>query len=188
MAKFNETKSVLKVVITGPESTGKTSLCEALADHFKTGYVPEYSRVFIENNDGKYTQEDLIRIAEGQMKSEDAYQRKYNSVLICDTSLEVIMVWSEWKYHHCDASIIKNANKRTPDLFLLLTPDLAWQPDPQRENPDDREELFSYYQQSLQKYNTKVVIISGAGEERITKAIQAIGNLNKDNQHPNNIL
>ena len=174
MEKVDERKPVLKVVITGPESSGKTELCKALAKHFNTGYLPEYSRIYLQHKQGDYTQEDLTRIAKGQLKSENEYQQKQKSLLICDTSLEVIRVWSEWKYKSCDKFIIVNARNRTPDLFLLLLPDLPWQPDPQRENPDDRDELFTYYQQSLQEYNTKVVIISGDGEKRLNSAIEAI--------------
>ena len=177
MEKVDERKSVLKVVITGPESSGKTELCKALAKHYKTSYVPEYAREFLKQKDCNYTQEDLLHIAEGQIKLEDEYLLKYKRLLICDTSLEVIRVWSEWKFKTCDKFIIDNVRNRTPDLFLLLLPDLPWQPDPQRENPDDRDELFAYYQQSLLEYNTKVVTIGGDSEKRSMSAIRAINNL-----------
>lgn len=174
MEKVDERKSVLKIVVTGPESTGKTVLCKALAAHYNTGYVPEYAREYLQLKEGDYTKEDLTHIAVGQIKSEDEYRQKYKSLLICDTSLEVIRIWSKWKYRGCDSFILDNAKARTPDLFLLLKPDLLWQPDPQRENPDDRVELFAYYQKTLKEYDTKVVIISGDGENRIVSAIKAI--------------
>ena len=164
----------MKVVITGPESTGKSTLCKALAEHFDTSYVPEYARTYLQNLKGKYTQADLTCIAAGQIKSEDDYQEKVKSLLICDTSLEVIRVWSEWKYKSCDKFILDNVIARTPDLFLLCVPDIPWQPAPQRENPHDREALFDYYQASLKEYNSKVLIISGEAENRIEKAIKAI--------------
>ena len=174
MEKIDERNSVLKVVITGPESTGKSVLSASLAAHFKTSYVPEYAREYLQQKKGDYTQEDLTHIAKGQIKSEDEYQQKTKSLLICDTSLEVIRVWSEWKYGSCDHFIIDNAKARTPDLFLLLKPDLPWQPDPQRENPHDREALFAYYQESLSEYHARIVEISGDGDRRITSAIKAI--------------
>jgi NadR type nicotinamide-nucleotide adenylyltransferase len=174
MEKIDERISVLKVVITGPESTGKSALSAALAKHFKTDFVPEYAREYLLQKEGDYTQKDLILIAKGQIKSEDEYQQNNKDLLICDTSLEVIRVWSEWKYGNCERFIIDNARARTPDLFLLLSPDLPWEPDPQRENPDDREALFAYYQKSLREYNTAVVEISVAGAKRITSAIIAI--------------
>jgi nicotinamide riboside kinase len=178
MEKVDEIYTVLKVVITGPESTGKTALCEALANHFKVDYVPEYSRIYLQLNSGGYTQKDLTIIGEGQIKLEDEYQKKYASLLICDTSLEVIRVWSEWKFKSCDDFIIDNASNRTPDLFLLLSPDLPWQPDPLRENPDDRDELFAYYQKTLSECDAKVVIISGTRNKRIASAINAIESIN----------
>ena len=174
MEKIDEGNSLLKVVITGPESTGKSALSASLSEHFKTSYVPEYAREYLQLKKGDYTQEDLTNIAERQIKSEDEYQRNNIGLIICDTSLEVIRVWSEWKYGSCDRFIIDNAKARTPDLFLLLKPDLPWQPDPQRENPDDRDKLFAYYQKSLSEYHTKVVEISGDGDKRITSAIKAI--------------
>lgn len=185
MEKVDERNTVLKVVITGPESTGKTALCEALAIHFKVGYVPEYSRSYLQLNKGGYTQKDLTLIAKGQIKLENKFQLKHKSMLLCDTSLEVIRVWSEWKYKSCDEFIVENAIKRTPDLFLLLTPDLPWQPDPIRENPHDREELFAYYQRSLSEYNAKVVIISGVCEKRIISAVQVITGLIQNNRSIN---
>lgn len=164
----------MKVVITGPESTGKTELCKKLASHFNLSYVPEYSREYLNHKTGDYHLEDLTEIARGQIRSEDAFLQKQNSLIICDTSLEVIRVWSEWKYGSCDKFILDNARGRAPDLFLLMTPDLPWEPDPQRENPDDREELFAYYQKILQEYKTEVVEVSGDSEERLNSAIVAI--------------
>ena len=171
----------MKIVITGPESTGKSTLCEALARHFKVDFVPEFSREYLEHRDGNYTQEDLTDIAKGQISSEDKYQQEHDSLIICDTSLEVIRVWSEWKYHSCDPFILAMAAARVPDLFLLLTPDLPWKSDPLRENPDDRNELFAYYQKSLRGYNTIVVEISGDADKRIKSAINAINAINEFN-------
>ena len=170
----------MKVVITGPESTGKTVLCKALAKHYKTNFVPEYSREYLQKKEGSYGMEDLTLIAKGQIRLEDEYQKNNQSLLICDTSLEVIRVWSEWKYKSCDEFIIEHANNRTPDLFLLLSPDVPWQPDPQRENPHDREALFAYYQKSLSEYDVNTVVISGDGGNRLISAIQAIESISEE--------
>ena len=180
MEKVDERNSVLKVVVTGPESTGKSALCVLLAKHFKTSFVPEYARDYLLQKEGVYTREDLIIIAEGQIKSEEEYLQNNKDLLICDTSLEVIRVWSEWKYGSCDKFILDNARARTPDLFLLMTPDLPWEPDPQRENPHDRDELFAYYQKILREYDAEVVEISGDGKERIISAINAIEAISED--------
>ena len=174
MEKVDERISILKIVITGPESTGKTTLCKSLASYFNTSYVPEYSRGYLQQQEARYTREDLSIIAAGQMKLEDDHQLKNKLLLICDTSLEVIRIWSEWKFKACDKFILEHARTRLPDLFLLLKPDFPWQPDPQRENPDDRDALFAYYQKTLSEYNTKVIEVSGSVEERLNRAIEVI--------------
>jgi len=163
----------MKVVVTGPESTGKSTLSEAIAKHFNIDYVPEYSRDYLLARDGKYAESDLLEIAKGQIELEDKFEGN-KLLMVCDTSLEVIRVWSEWKYNHCDHFILEQARSRIPDLFLLLKPDLPWQPDPLRENPDDRDVLFAYYQKTLSEYKTKVVEIGGESESRINLAINAI--------------
>ena len=167
----------IKVVVTGPESSGKSTLCEVLADHFQTRYVPEYAREYLNRLDREYTQGDLLKIAKGQMNLEDEFQNQGTNILICDTSLEVIRVWSEWKYTSCDPYILEKSKERIPDLFLLMTPDLPWQPDPLRENPDDRDALFSYYKQVLKDYDTEVVEIYGDESSRIALAINAINKI-----------
>ena len=98
-------------------------------------------------------------------------------LLICDTSLEVIRVWSEWKYSECDNYILDLTKKRTPDLFLLLKPDFPWQEDPLRENPEDRMEIYKKYQQTLGDYNCSITEIGGALDKRILDAIDAINRI-----------
>jgi len=164
----------IKIVVTGPESCGKSSLCEALALHFQTSFVPEYAREYLDKTHGVYTQDDLVNIARGQVALEDTYQSDNEGLLICDTSLEVIRVWSEWKYGSCDAYILEKAHERAPHLFLLLTPDIPWQADPLRENPHNRDEIYKYYTQLLNDYSSKIVAISGDAKARLSKAIDAI--------------
>ena len=172
-----DTAKPIKVVITGPESTGKSSLCAELAEHYQTSYVPEYAREYLAISNGKYEIEDLTRIAEGQINTENEYRNLTSDLLVCDTSLEVIRIWSEWKYKKCDSFILEKAKLRIPDLFLLMTPDLPWQPDAQRENPHDRDELFAYYQEILKEYGSPVIEITGNNDERYTKAVEAISNI-----------
>jgi NadR type nicotinamide-nucleotide adenylyltransferase len=174
MEKVDERNSAVKVVITGPESSGKTTLTQALAKHFKTDYVPEYARQYLEAKNSDYVKDELLIIAKGQIRIEDEYQQMNKPLIICDTSLEVIKVWSEWKYSNCDPFIEEQARLRLPNLFLLLKPDFPWQPDPLRENPDDRTELFAYYQKLLKGYKTNVVEIIGSSKERLLTAIEAI--------------
>lgn len=167
-------KKIIKVVVTGPESTGKTSLSQSLASHFGIEYVPEHARDFLEQQKGEYTKDDLTLIAKGQIQIEDKYLKESPNLVICDTSLEVIRVWSEWKYSNCDPFILQAVKTRSPDLYLLLSPDIAWEPDPLRENPHDREALFTYYQKSLREYPSKVIELRGTKLEKLASAIDQI--------------
>ncbi len=162
----------LKVVITGPESTGKTTLAEALAGHYQTFWVKEYARIYLDQLQRPYQEDDLLAIAKGQLASEQAAQTKAGKLLICDTSLEVIKIWSEVKYKRCHPWILAQLRQQKTDLYLLCTPDMVWEYDPQRENPQDREALFTLYKQMLEGKN--YVEIAGSKEKRIQAAIQAV--------------
>ena len=170
----------IKVVITGPESTGKSTLSEQLATHFNTSYVPEYARAYLKKTQGVYTEKDLLAIARGQIATEDALLAKNPELLIYDTSLEVLRVWSEWKYSSCDPFILGQARSRIPDLFLLMKPDLPWEADPLRENQYDRDNLYDYYLKTLNEYEAKVVEIYGDGPLRTKMAVNAINNMFPD--------
>jgi nicotinamide riboside kinase len=176
MAKVYAKKSTIKIVVTGPESSGKSTLSAWLANHFRATLVPEYARTYLEALDRKYNQHDLLLIAKQQIKNEDDALHK-GGIIVCDTSLEVIRIWSEYKYNNCSTYIIDQANARIPDLFLLLSPDIKWEQDPLREHPGQREDLFALYQQELAAYGTEVVVVSGNQEDRRLKANSAIGEL-----------
>lgn len=170
--------SIKKVAIVGPECTGKTSLAQALANHYKTEWVPEYARGYLEKLVRSYEQYDLLTIAQGQMRIEDEFARDANRVLICDTNLLVVKVWSEFKYQTCDPWIVKEMATRTYDLHLLMQTDVAWQADPQREHPDKRDELYAIYKRELDTRNAPYREISGTESERLQRSIQAIDSLN----------
>jgi NadR type nicotinamide-nucleotide adenylyltransferase len=165
----------LKITITGPESSGKTTLARQLAEAFDTLWVPEYARDYIDQLDRPYRESDLLEIAEGQVAREDEYAEKNQTLLFCDTSLEVIKIWGEFRFQRCHPWILEQLVIRQPDLYLLCTPDLPWGYDPQRENPDDRDILFEIYQKELA--GRRVVKIWGKGEERTQHAIKAVQRL-----------
>lgn len=163
---------MIKIVVTGPESTGKTTLAQALAQHYQTDWVREYARIYIDNLARPYQEEDLLSIAKGQLASQEVAKGKANDIMICDTSLEVIKIWSEVKYGHCHPWILEKFRQQTIDLYLLCAPDISWEHDTQRENPYDRDQLFSIYQQELKEKN--YVEIRGQRTERLQKSIEAI--------------
>jgi NadR type nicotinamide-nucleotide adenylyltransferase len=177
MAEPRTTLEVKKIAIVGPECTGKTSLAKALALHYATDWVPEYARGYLDKLARPYELHDLLNIAQGQMRMEDEYTRDANKVLICDTNMLVIKVWSEFKYHTCDRWVLNEMATRSYSLHLLMQTDVPWQADPQREHPERREELFAIYKKELEAQQITYAEIGGTEAQRIALAIQAIDGL-----------
>ena len=162
------------IVITGPESTGKSTLAAQLADHFNTQRVPEYARTYIDQLKRPYCESDLLAIAKGQFDGERQVLLQAEKPVFLDTSLEVIKIWSEKKYGRCDPWITQKLKTNRHDLYLLCQPDIPWQFDRQREYPNGREELFNLYRQELTEQNTNFVLISGLKEKRLLNALQYV--------------
>jgi len=184
--KFKQEKSdCLKVVLFGPESTGKTTLSRQLARHYNSVWVREYARRYLQdkwNNERKTCQpEDLLPIAEGQMKLENDLAQKTNSVLFCDTDLLETMVYSEAYYvGACDPMLKKYALKNTYDLYFLTYIDTPWEADDLRDKPNERERMFKAFEDTLIKYNRPYVLLKGTKKERLAKAIKHIDELFKN--------
>ncbi len=142
-----------------------------LAAHFSTFWLPEFARTYIDNLDQPYMESDLLEIAKGQVEAEGEIIKKTERFVFLDTSLEVLKIWSEYKYGRCHPWILKQMENRKHNLYLLCHPDLPWQPDPQRENPNDRDELFKRYHRELALQNTNFVSVSGLNETRVNNAI-----------------
>jgi NadR type nicotinamide-nucleotide adenylyltransferase len=162
--------NVLKIAITGPESTGKSQLAEELAAHYNTVFVPEYARGYIDRLNHAYEQHDILEIAMGQVSEEDQMKRKANGILFCDTELIVTKIWSEVKYGTCDPWILQKIEENKYDLFLLCNIDLPWEEDPQREHPHMREKLFQLYYEELTERGFPFRVVSGTGKERLNNA------------------
>jgi NadR type nicotinamide-nucleotide adenylyltransferase len=165
---------IKKVVVIGPECTGKSELSKFLAEHFKTVWVQEYARAYCNKLIHGYEQSDLTKITNGQGRMEDEWIYDANRVLICDTNAVVVKVWSEFKYGKCDPDIIKQITERKYDLYLLTYVDVPWEADKQREHPDKREQLWQIFSDELSKLNVPVVDIRGSRDERRKKGIEAI--------------
>ena len=166
-----------KVVLTGPESTGKSTLALALSKHFGCPFVPEVARAYLEEQEGFYEEPDLVKIAKRQFETETEVAKFASELLICDTDLLTIQIWGEVVYERSDPWIKAKNLENQPDLYLLCAADLPWEADPLRENPDDREALFSLYQQALEAQKTPYTLIQGLEENRLQLAIQAIDKL-----------
>ena len=173
---------IKKIVVIGPESTGKSSLCKALANHYKTIWVKEFAREYLEHNGANYIFENLYDIAVGQIKIEDDGTNKILatskieniSPLFIDTDLHVIKIWSEYVFNKCDNRLLTEITKREYDLYLLCDIDLPWVKDDLREYPDVkvRQKLFHYYKEEMTAQKTLWKVIRGNYEERLTNAIK----------------
>jgi len=175
---------LVKVVLYGPESTGKTTLAQELAEHYHTRWVPEYAREYLQekwDREHKTCEpEDLLPIAEGQMYLENTLSESAEKLLICDTDLLETKVYSEAYYTgECDPLLEKYALKNRYDLYLLTYIDTPWVKDDLRDKPDERERMFAYFREALEKYQRKFVILKGTKEERFARAIELIDNLLK---------
>jgi NadR type nicotinamide-nucleotide adenylyltransferase len=170
-------KDLKKIAIVGPESTGKSTLAEMLAKHYHTCWVREYAREYIDNLTIPYQKKDLDLIAKGQIQAEDDLMSSANGILICDTNLIIIKVWSEYKYGSCEDWILEEINTRKYDLHLLTYIDIPWENDPQREHPDKREYFYNIYQKELETRNFGYVEIKGKMEERFQIAVSEINTL-----------
>lgn len=168
-----------KIVVIGPESTGKSTLSAQLAAHYQTLWVPEFARDYLMQLNRPYEQEDLLRMAEGQLITEDAAATNANQFLICDTDLHVIKVWSEAKYGDCDPRILELIASRKYDLYLLTYIDIAWEDDPLREHPkpEEREYFYQVYRDIVMNSGLPWADIRGGYEERLQIAIEAVEKL-----------
>jgi NadR type nicotinamide-nucleotide adenylyltransferase len=171
-----------KVVIIGPESTGKSTLSQQLAKHYNTSWVPEYAREYLIQHGTEYTYDDLLTIARGQLALEESYIEKAppaSKALFIDTDQYVMKVWCEFVFGKCHPWILDQITKRKYDLYLLCNIDLPWVQDTLREYPDlaSRQELYAIYKNILTNQSVPWVAISGNYDERLQKAIQAVNDL-----------
>lgn len=164
-----------KIYLTGPESTGKTTLAKALASKLESAWVPEYARTYLSRLSRPYRKSDLLEIAKAQANWEDGARTKNNAPVICDTGMLVLKIWSDFKYKDCHSWILKRLELQRGHLHLLCAPDIPWSDDPMRENPSDRESLFNTYKQQLHELDFRYEIITGTTKaERLEHALAAI--------------
>ena len=192
---------IKKIVVIGPESTGKSTLCAQLAKHYNTIWVKEYAREFL-NIHEKYTYEDLLLIAKKQVEQEEEAakilmnaseifltakipQSEENTItsadrlLFIDTDLYVMQVWCEFVYNQCHNWILSQIATRKYDGYLLCNVDLPWEQDGMREYPDKatREKLYRYYKELMINQSTPWIEITGNYQERLTKALEFVEGL-----------
>jgi len=193
-----------KVVAIGPESTGKSSLCMQLAEHYNTLWCPEYAREYLTAHGMNYSYEDLLTIARSQVELEEKYDSQArsresgvkrqadgltshdsrltasrHSLLFIDTDMYVMKVWCEFVFGKCHQFILDQIAKRKYDLYLLCNIDLPWIRDELREYPEEgpRQKLYEIYKNIMQNQSTPWIEINGNYEQRVQKAINAVDSL-----------
>jgi len=189
--------AIKKIVIVGPESTGKSTLCQKLADHYNSIWVREYAREYLLTNGTDYTFENLSDVAKGQLANEERgvaeLQEKITSgaiqspkgngqyPLFIDTDMIVMKVWCEFVFDKCHNWILNEIVDRKYDLYLLGNIDAPWVKDELREYPDlpTRERLYNHYKDIMVNQSVSWVDICGNYEERLQKAIAAVDKILK---------
>ena len=166
-----------RIVIIGPESTGKSTLCQQLAEHYHTVWCPEYAREYLTANGMNYTYDDLTIIAKGQMALQAKMEKEANNeVYFIDTNLYVMKVWHEVAFSACPAWILKDISRTSCDLYLLCNTDLPWTKDDLREYPDlaMRQRLFRMYHDIVINCGIPWALVSGTDKERLQAAVNAV--------------
>lgn len=177
----------IRVVLYGPESTGKTTLARELAAHFNTEWVPEFSRDYLQekwNQEKKLCElEDILPIAAGQIQMENKLAKKANKVLFCDTNLLETMVYSQAYFDgYCHPPLLKHALKAHYDLYFLTYIDMPWVEDDLRDRPHQRDLMFAKFKEPLDAYKKPYIILKGGFQERFETARRTIVEFLKRNE------
>jgi NadR type nicotinamide-nucleotide adenylyltransferase len=171
-----------KIVIIGPESTGKSTLCQQLAEYYNTVWCPEFAREYLSDKGMNYNYEDLLNIAHGQLELEDSMiLEARNGFYFIDTDMYVMKVWCEVAFENCHTWILKQIAQRKYDLYLLCSIDLPWQADGLREYPDldFRKKLFDMYKDIVINSNVMWAEISGTDTQRLQAAVTLLNSVFK---------
>lgn len=164
------------IAVVGPESTGKTELCQALAAAFGCPWIAEYARTYVENLDRPYTYADVEQIARTQIVElrQKQNQSPQGGLLLVDTDLIITKVWFAHVFGQMPTWLDRAIADEQIDLYLLCQPDIAWQYDPVRENGHLRQFLYDWYKREIEQTGTPYAEIGGVGHARTQNAIDAI--------------
>jgi NadR type nicotinamide-nucleotide adenylyltransferase len=160
---------MIRISITGPESTGKSWLAQRLAEYYHTSWVPEFSREYLAEIHRPYDYDDILAIAQKQFERENAATG--TNILFCDTDFCVTSIWCNVKYGKCHEWITEQLRENHYDLYLLCDIDLPWEYDPLREHPEMRSQLFNMYLDVMQKNSFNYRVVRGMDETRLNNAI-----------------
>lgn len=165
---------LIKIAVVGPESTGKSTIAQAVARHFDTVCVPEYAREYCKNLHNEYTLQDEVNMYYGQIALENMLiPLAKNNLLICDTTIMTIKIWCDYLFGDTPQDVKEEINNRHYDLYLLMDIDLPWEEDPLRDFPEHREHFMGVWESELKSLKANYIIISGLGDERLKNALEA---------------
>ncbi|MBK8595449.1 MAG: ATP-binding protein [Holophagales bacterium] len=164
----------LKVVVTGSECTGKTTLARSLAARFEAPYVPEFCRGYQDALGRPLDEGDVEPIARGQVAEADAAEARATRLLVLDTDLVSTVVYARHYYGRCPAWVEEAARERRADLYLLCAPDLPWKADGQRDRGDRRDEMHRLFAGALAELGAEVRLVAGPGPGRESDATAAV--------------
>ncbi len=175
---MDKANKIIKIAVTGPESSGKSFTAEYLARVFDGWVVPEFAREYLLHLDRAYTYQDIVNIAKAQLDIEkkvmvDAIEEKVDIVFF-DSELINTKIWCDEKYNKCEEFIIQSISESNYDHYLLMRPDMDWVPDPLRENPFDRDRLFELYIEHLHRFKKSYTVIQGELDDRLKLAISVV--------------
>ena len=165
---------IKKIAVVGPESTGKSTICIQLAEHYNTVWVPEYAREYCSALTDPCTWQDEINMFRGQLALEEKLLPQANNILICDTTFITVKIWSDYMFGRSPQEVIDELPKHPYELYLLMNIDLPWQEDPLRDFPDMREHFMDVWHKELRALDAEYHLISGSDSERLRNAIQII--------------
>lgn len=166
-----------KIILTGPESSGKTTLAEELAQYFRVPLAYEYARGYLEKNGADYAYDEVKVMLDGQLSLERRMEEESNDFIICDTDLLTYLVWYNFKFGITQQWILDQLSTYEDRVYLLCYPESKWEEDPVREHPEDRMTLYQMYEDALSDLNLTYHIMQGDPEFRKNEAISIVQQL-----------
>lgn len=172
------------IVLSGPESSGKSALCKALSEHFLSPWIPEFARTFLAENGPHYDFETLQLIYQGHLDHQAKAKEKQapGPLLILDTDSINFKIWANRVFNQSFAALERGLLAEQNHHYLLCYPDLNWEPDPLRENPNDRLAIFQEHQTLIESLGRPHQTVSGEGKARFNSAVEGIQKL-RGNKH-----
>lgn len=170
-------QSPKRIIFTGPESSGKSFLSQLVCEKYDFFLVEEYARMYLSQYGDDYNLKDLKKIAEGQRRFEHEAVTNQSKLIVQDTDFLTIWIWYTYKYDIYPDRVYHYLENHIPDHYMLCCPDIPWERDKLRENPEDRDQIYALYKEEIQKLSVPYSIIKGSYKERTEQTFSIIEDL-----------